>query len=258
MDIDMVGSVTDSCDPNCAHDPDNEGHSGFTATNIATNVATWLSQNPPDVVMLHIGTNVDPSFPYPDVTQVGQILDGIKSYDPAIPVVLARIINKARTSYDPQLSVYNDNLGVLAQSRIASGDRIVVVDQEPGLDYSNTTTDFDVGDDLHPTAGGNAKMVPVWFEGLNRFMPACNDVVPQVISQAVTTGTSGVPYVYVVEVTGVPAPSFSLGSAPAGMTIHPDTGRIEWAPPSSGNYAVTVQVTNSMGSDTQNFTIVVN
>ncbi len=258
MDVDMVGSVKDSCDPNCTHDPDNEGHSGWTATDIAGSVATWLSLNPPDVVTLHIGTNLDPSFPYPDVTQVGQILDQIKTFNADIPVVLARIINKARTSYDPQLSVYNQNMESLAQARIAAGDRILVVDQEPGLDYSDTTTDFAVGDDLHPTATGFAKMVSVWFDGLNRFTPACNDVAPQVISQTVTTATSGAPYVYVVEATGVPAPSFSLTTAPAGMTVHPDTGRIDWTPPSAGNYNVTLEVTNAMGSATQSFTLAVN
>jgi len=221
-------------------------------------VATWLNLNPPDVVTLHIGTNVDASFPYPDVTQVGAILDAIKNYNADIPVVLARIINKARSSYDPQLSVFNENLQAMAQARVANGDRVLVVDQEPGLDYSASTTDFAVGDDLHPTASGFAKMVPVWFEGLNRFMPACNSVTPQVISQPVTTASIAVPYVYVVEATGVPAPSFSLTAAPAGMTIHPDTGRIDWTPPSAGNYDVTVQVSNVVGSSTQNFTIVVN
>ncbi|HFD80513.1 MAG TPA: hypothetical protein ENK05_09015, partial [Gammaproteobacteria bacterium] len=258
MDIDLVGSMIDNCTPNCSHDPDNEGHSGYTPTDIAGNVSNWLSLNPADVVMLHIGTNVDPSFPYPDVTEVGAILDAIKSYNPDVPVVLARIINKARTSYDPQLSVFNQNLDTLAQGRIAAGDRILVVDQEPVLDYSDTSTDFAVGDDLHPTAAGYAKMVPVWFEGLNRFMPACNSVAPKVISQAPTSGTSGVPYVYVVEATGVPMPDFSLTVAPAGMTIHPDTGRIDWTPPAAGSYDVTVQVLNPAGSSTQSFTIVVN
>jgi Domain of unknown function (DUF4185) len=42
--------------------------------------------------------------------------------------------------------------------------------------------------------------------------------MPHVISQHVTTASSAVPYVYVVEATGVPAPSFSLTAAPAGMT----------------------------------------
>lgn len=257
-DFDMVGGMKDSCAPNCAHDPDNEGHSGYTPTNIATNVATWLNQNPPDVVMLHIGTNVDPSFPYPNVTQVGQILDMIKGYNSNIPVVLARIINKARGSYDPQLSVYNQNLDNLAQSRINAGDKLLVVNMEPALGYSTSTTDFAVGDDLHPTTSGYAKMTPVWFEGLNRFMPACVNVIPQVISQPVTTTSRNVAYVYVAEATGVPAPSFSLTVAPAGMTIHPDTGRLEWTPTSAGSYGVTVKVANTSGSSTQSFTLVVN
>jgi uncharacterized repeat protein (TIGR01451 family) len=258
MDIDMVGSMTDNCAPDCAHDPNHEGHSGYTASNIAGNVGTWLNLNPADVIMLHIGTNVDAGFPYPDVTAVGGVLDAIKAYDPDIPVVLARIINKARSSYDPQLSVFNQNLESLAQARVAAGDRILVVDQEPDLDYSGTTVDFAVGDDLHPTASGYAKMVPVWFEGLNRFMPACESVVPQVISTAPTAASIAVPYAYVVEATGVPAPGFSLTAAPAGMTIHPDTGRIDWLPQSAGSYGVTVRVTNIVGSSTQSFTIVVN
>ncbi len=257
-DFDMVGGVQDSCAPNCAHDPDNEGHSGYTPTNIATNVAAWLNQNPPDVVMLHIGTNVDPSFPYPNVTQVGQILDTIKGYNSNIPVVLARIINKARGSYDPQLTVYNQNLDNLAQSRISAGDKIIVVNMEPALGYSTSTTDFAVGDDLHPTTSGYAKMTPVWFEGLNRFMPTCVNVIPQVISQPVTTASRNTAYVYVAEATGMPAPSFSLTVAPAGMTVHSDTGRLEWTPASAGSYGVTVKVSNSQGSSKQTFTLVVN
>jgi hypothetical protein len=75
-------------------------------------------------------------------------------------VVLARIINKARSSYSPQLSVFNQNLEAMAQARVAAGDRILVVDQEPGLDYSSSTADFAVGDNLHPTASGSAKMAP--------------------------------------------------------------------------------------------------
>jgi hypothetical protein len=133
-----------------------------------------------------------------------------------------------------------------------------MVDQEPALDYSESTADFNIDDNLHPRASGYAKMVPIWFEGLNRFMPACNSVMPQVISRPVTAAARAVRYEYVVETTGVPAPTFSLTAAPAGMTIHPDTGRIEWVPSSAGNYDVTVRVSNPVGSSTQSFTIAVN
>ena len=172
-------------------------------------------------------------------------------------MVLARIINKARSSYDPDLSLFNQNLESMAQARAAAGDRILVVDQEPGLDYTATTTDFAVGDDLHPTASGFAKMVPVWFEGLNRFMPACNTVTPQTTSQPITTAEAGSPYLYTLETRGYPAPSFALLTAPPGMTIHPDTGQISWTPGAPGIFDVSVQVQNPEATTTHDFTITV-
>ncbi|WP_132972004.1 LamG-like jellyroll fold domain-containing protein, partial [Thiogranum longum] len=258
IDVDMVGGVTDSCAPDCSHDPDNEGHSGFTPTDVASNMAMWLGLNPPDAVMLHIGTNVDPGFPYPDTTQVGEILDAIKGFNPNIPVVLARIINKARGSFDPQLSVFNQNLDAMAQARIAAGDRILVVDQEPVLDYSASTTDFAAGDDLHPTASGFSRMVPVWSDALESFLPACIQTVPQATSQAITTTEVGSSYLYLLETRGYPAPAFSLLTAPAGMTIHPDTGQITWVPGVTGTFSVSVQLQNPAGTTTHDFAITVN
>jgi hypothetical protein len=98
-------------------------------------------------------------------------------------------------------------------------------------------------------------MARVWFEGLNKFLPTCVYTLPKVISKPVTTATRNAAYFYVAEATGVPAPRFSLTTAPAGMTIHPDTGRVEWKPTATGSYGVTVQVTNLLGSSTQTFTV---
>ena len=58
-------------------------------------------------------------------------MDLIKANDPNTTVVLARIINKARGSYDTQISVYNQSLETLAQTRISTSDKIMTVDQEP-------------------------------------------------------------------------------------------------------------------------------
>ncbi len=155
------------------------------------------------------------------------------------------------------LSVFNQNLEAMAQARVANGDRVLVVDQEPGLDYSASTIDFAVGDDLHPTDSGSAKMVPVWFEGLNRFMPACISVVPQTTSPPITTAEVGSPFLYTLETRGYPAPSFLLLTAPAGMTIHPDTGQITWIPDAPGTFDVSVQVQNPEGTTTHDFTLTV-
>ena len=54
--------------------------------------------------------------------------------------------------------------------------------------------------------------------------------------------------------------TFALDTAPAGMTIDPASGLIEWTPTNAqvGDNAVEVQVTDSGGlSDTQSFTVTV-
>ena len=38
-------------------DQNHEGHSGWTADQIQSNVTAWANLNKPDVVLLHIGTN---------------------------------------------------------------------------------------------------------------------------------------------------------------------------------------------------------
>jgi hypothetical protein len=253
-DVDFVGSNNDGCGTvaACGYDADQEGHSGYDTSEIAASLPGWLNLNPPEVVLLHIGTNEDPAFPYPDPTKVGDILNIIDGQSPAISVVLARIINGV--PYNPLITQFNDNVYAMAQTRISNGDKIIWVDMEHALNY----VDDMESDGIHPNAAGFAKMVPVWFAGLQQFLPACVAVVPRVSSSPVTSASVGTPYRYTVQTTGYPRPSFSLQSAPAGMSIHPDTGEIQWTPGSSGSYNATVQVQNAHGSDMQSFTVNVN
>lgn len=62
-----------------------------------------------------------------------------------------------------------------------------------------------------------------------------------------------------VEATGFPAPVFSLGSSPVGMTIDSVTGLITWMPDSStvGEYLVEAIAENFVGSDLADFTVTV-
>ena len=53
---------------------------------------------------------------------------------------------------------------------------------------------------------------------------------PTITSTAVTTGNSGVPYTYDVNASGNPAPTYSLTTAPSGMTINSTSGVISWTP----------------------------
>ncbi len=62
---------------------------------------------------------------------------------------------------------------------------------------------------------------------------------------------------FTIAATGTPAPTFSLSSAPTGMTIDPATGVVNWTPSVSqeaiGASTFTVQATNYSGSTSKTF-----
>jgi len=162
-DVDFVGSQADNCpdDPSqCLHDPDNEGHSGWTPAQIAASLNGFLGANPPDVILLHIGTNDL------DLPGVVDILDITDSFDPAVTVVLARIIN--RLTFDQATTDFNIAVAAMAEQRISNGDKIIVVDMESALTYPD-----DMEDELHPLQVGYDKMAVVWRDSLSTFLPVC-------------------------------------------------------------------------------------
>ncbi len=86
---------------------------------------------------------------------------------------------------------------------------------------------------------------------------------PQILSQPDTTATVGFPYRYHVlafdpDVGDVL--NYALSSAPAGMTIDPDSGVIAWTPGAAdvGDHAIGVTVSDTLGfSDFQAYTLTV-
>ncbi|WP_415407783.1 PKD domain-containing protein [Sulfurovum sp. CS9] len=178
--VDFVGSKTGGTDfP--PFDPDNEGHPGDTAAGIAADVYQYLTDNPADVILLHIGTNVLRTSP----DDVSDALDEIKRYETDtathVSVILARIINRwvewtdengdtRSTEQDKtNTTTFNENLEIMVRDRIANGDDIVVVDMEndTGIIYDAT----DMHDDLHPIDSGYEKMASLWYSVLTSTLP---------------------------------------------------------------------------------------
>ena len=84
------------------------------------------------------------------------------------------------------------------------------------------------------------------------------DLAPPTISSTpITQALVGIEYAYDVDAVGNPAPTFSLVEAPTGMDIDDDTGLIAWVPATPGSFKVTIEATNSEGSFTQSFDIIV-
>ena len=170
--VDFVGSQQSGGLAVPPFEIDHEGHLGYYAVggspgDIASNVYNWLTANPADVVLLHIGTN-DVAAGTQSASSVSTILDNIYAYNPNITVVLARIIKEK--GYETQVTQYNNDVAAMAANRILTkGNKIVIVDQENALDYAD---DMAI-DGIHPNQLGYDKMSGVWLTALQSFLPVC-------------------------------------------------------------------------------------
>jgi lysophospholipase L1-like esterase len=178
--VDFVGTMTYGYAVS-GFDWNNEGHGGWTASEIVFGTSyvpfqnpscptckliDWLNTTKPDIILLHIGTNGFTT----NTTDVAAILNTINlwSLRPTgnpVAVFLAQIINR-----NPYQSVdvltYNQNLSVLVQNRLNAGvgPSTYLVDQETALEYPTDLLADPNG--LHPDANGYAKMANRWFTNL--------------------------------------------------------------------------------------------
>ncbi len=171
--VDFVGSLEAGFSVQPLFDTDHEGHDGFSAEggpygDILSNVQGYLSANPADVILLHIGTN-DISFGNQDPSEVEAILDEIERCRPNTLVFLARIINRTDgAGLRSSTTAFNDAVEAMALERIKRGDPLVMVNLESALDYLD-----DMSDALHPNSDGYAKMAAVWRDAVTPYLPAC-------------------------------------------------------------------------------------
>jgi lysophospholipase L1-like esterase len=168
--IQFVGSQSDGA--NLFAETHHEGRPGWCATTpcgsfsgIDGNISTWLTNNPVDIVLLHIGTN-DLDIPRTSTTGVANILNAIDSWEGnnyPVSVFLAKIIKDVPAYLtDLDWNTYNTNIHTLVTQRPT--DRLIEVDMQDGagLLYGNGAPGADMGDNLHPNQQGYDKMAEKW------------------------------------------------------------------------------------------------
>ena len=238
--------------------------SGFDLTNgIQVTPANYLSVYSPDIVLLHIGINgitlTDPDGTSP--VDIENILSWIKDFNSNIWVIVALIIDKVPTI--PQVTTFNNNVRNMVNTRIVSGDNILLVDMHSALTYAIDNippyTLGDMYDDTHPNDNGKLKMANEWFRALKLILPNPQAIAPtSFTSSPKTKAYLGLPYRYNADANGIGAPSYSLEEpVPAGMTINSKTGIIDWKPMALGIFSIGIKATNSFGFLFQNFNITV-
>ncbi len=248
--IDFVGNQDDGELIEPPFDINHQGIRGIQADEVASDVYDWLLENPAEIILLHIGTNGLTTSPI----QVSAILDEIDRYEAnsgsQVVVVLAKIIN--RQPFSPDTTVFNNNIQAMAEARIAAGDKIVVVDQESVLNYAT-----DMADSIHPNDQGYAKMAGPWMDELLGLLPVCSTVKPFIFTTSIKSVPLGSIYTYQVAALGNPAASFSLLTAPEGMSIEANTGQISWTPAAGqlGSHSVSVEASSALGTDVQSFNV---
>jgi hypothetical protein len=180
-DVDFVGSQNSGSDIIPPFDCDHEGYPGWRADRIAANIYQWLRQNPPDIILAHVGTN---GLSVNNNEDVERMLDEIDRYeidnDVEITVFLARIIHRYEMDSNEITTAFNDAVEAMALSRVRNlGDKIIMVDMEngsgidymtDGLDMLGTTYPGVSYDRYHPSDQGNIKMAELWFEHLENFL----------------------------------------------------------------------------------------
>jgi lysophospholipase L1-like esterase len=154
--VDLVGSQFNG--PSGLGDHDHEGHSGWTISQIDSNVVSWLQTYTPRTILLHIGTNDMVSSASGAPTRLGTLLDHITTTAPNAEVFVATII--PLSSADAAVRTFNAAIPGVVQTRANAGKRVHLVEM-----YSALTT-ADLADGVHPNAGGYAKMATVWYNAL--------------------------------------------------------------------------------------------
>jgi parallel beta-helix repeat protein len=166
--VDFVGSQNlnkNGPPPHPDFDMDHEGHSGWRADEILTQIENWATTFQPDIVLIHLGSN--DIFQYQSnsgtIFELGQIIDKLRLVNPNIKILLAQIIPSI---YEANAIIdFNQRLPGLAASKNTPQSPVVVVDMWTGFSVS-----LDMYDGVHPNDAGDQKMAGRWYAALVNFL----------------------------------------------------------------------------------------
>ena len=115
---------------------DNEGHPGWTITQITRHRATLTSalKDSPPIVLLHIGTNDLPNSLTGASDRLAQLIDQIVAALPNSLLVVAQIIPLPWA--ESSVVTYNGAIPGMVQARAAKGKHVIMVDMNTGFPQS--------------------------------------------------------------------------------------------------------------------------
>jgi lysophospholipase L1-like esterase len=141
-------------------DQNHEGHVAMRADQVLAQAAGWVSNANPDIVLLHIGTNdiMLGQAVSGVLSEVGQIIDAIRSVKPNIKIIVAQILPV--DGFDAEVAAYNSGLATLVASKTSGTSPVRLADMFSGFGSN------DKYDGVHPNDTGESKMADRWYDVL--------------------------------------------------------------------------------------------
>lgn len=248
--FDFVGSLSTNFEgspvwPNYlgkTFDPQHEGHWGWRADEVLSNLPTYLASYTPDIVLIHLGSNdlIQGQTISSTIAELTSIISTLRSANPKVIVLLAQVIPYSIHANSGNISQLNTEIALLAQTQNTANSNVVVVDQFTGF-----SVDQDTFDKVHPNGSGEEKMATRWATAL---LPYLN-VPPVLIASGTLTGADQLrPYSTTLAATqGYPPYQWALGlgaTLPNGLSIS-QSGELTGTPLVAGDFSFSVVVTDS-------------
>lgn len=158
-----------------------EGYSGATiatgGNQLANRVDAAIAANPPDIVLLHIGTNnVYQGLPADLPAQLGDLLDQITGDAPDALVVVAQITPMAESGAqfsfpNNAADEYNATIPAIVQERVDAGQHLLLVDMNEAFRAANANFVALLAEGLHPNDAGYRVMAGTWYDAIESVLP---------------------------------------------------------------------------------------
>lgn len=167
--IDLVGSKYGAAGGpplNSDFDMDHEGHSGWRADQILTQIAKWSTDARPDFVLIHLGHNdlCQGQSVESTVEELSRIVDALQVAHSHVVILLAQVIASAVPCLS-QIPVFNAQLPALAAAKTRPSSPVVIVNQHTNFDPHTMTYDG-----VHPNPAGESHMADRWMTALSPFL----------------------------------------------------------------------------------------
>jgi lysophospholipase L1-like esterase len=153
----------------------NEGHSGFTITQIANLTDNAIRQTSPNIVLLLAGTNdfdglgQEPTGQAP--TRLAALMDRIFTDAPNALLAVAQIIPITMGNGTALVPPYNAALPALVNARSSQGKHVILVDMFTPFNSTPNFASTIMNDFLHPNDAGYVIMGRTWHGAIDSFLP---------------------------------------------------------------------------------------